>query len=46
MKKRVLTAERITAYVRYLRGEERAPGTIEKYLHDVRTRSVFWAGRR
>lgn len=40
-----LTAERITSYGRYLRGEERASGTIEKYLRDVRA-FAEWLGRR
>lgn len=30
-----LTQEQITAYGQYLRGEEHAPGTIEKYLRDT-----------
>ncbi len=45
MKKRVLTAERITAYGRHLRGEERAHGTIAKYLHDVRVFASWLDGR-
>ena len=32
-----LTPEAIAAYALYLRSEERAPGTIEKYLRDVRS---------
>lgn len=36
MDKYRLTAERITAYSQTLRQEERSPGTIEKYLRDVR----------
>lgn len=35
MEERALTAERITAYARYLRAEERAPATVEKYLRSV-----------
>ena len=35
MEERALTAERIAAYGRYLRAEERAPATVEKYLRDV-----------
>lgn len=31
-----LTPERIVAYGRYLKQEERAPATLEKYLRDVR----------
>ena len=40
-----LTQEQITAYGRYLRREERAPGTIEKYLRDVRAFAVWLDGR-
>ncbi len=36
METRYLTAEQIEAFDRHLRAEERAPGTIEKYLRDVR----------
>ncbi len=32
-----LTPETIAAYALYLRSEEHAPGTIEKYLRDVRS---------
>lgn len=35
MEERRMTAERIAAYGRYLRAEERAPATVEKYLRDV-----------
>ena len=35
MEERALTAERIAAYGRYLRAEERAPATVEKYLRSV-----------
>ena len=30
-----LTAERIAAYGRYLKQEERTPATLEKYLRDA-----------
>ena len=36
MKERALTDAHITAYARFLREEERAPATIEKYLRDIR----------
>ena len=35
----------ITAYIRFLRSEERAPATIEKYSHDVRSFAMWLAGR-
>lgn len=35
MEEHTLTAEQIAAYGRYLRAEERAPATVEKYLRDV-----------
>lgn len=40
-----LTTEHITAYGIYLRAEERAPGTIEKYLRDVGAFAA-WAAER
>lgn len=45
MNEHTLTAERIAAFERYLRGEERAPGTIEKYLRDVRAFAAWLDGR-
>ena len=39
-----LTAERIAAYGRYLKQEERAPATLEKYLRDVRTFALWLDG--
>lgn len=39
-----LTPECITAYGRYLKQEERAPATLEKYLRDI-TAFVRWLGR-
>lgn len=45
MNEHTLTAERITAFGRYLREEERAPGTVEKYLRDVRTFAAWLDGR-
>ena len=35
MTERTLTPERIAAYGRYLRAEEKSPATVEKYLRDV-----------
>ena len=40
-----LTSEQIAAYGLCLRREERAPGTVEKYLRDVRA-FVAWAENR
>lgn len=40
-----LTTEQITAYGHYLRREEHAPGTIEKYLRDVRAFAAWLGGR-
>lgn len=40
-----LTPEQIAAFERYLQREERAPGTIEKYLRDVRAFSLWLDGR-
>ena len=43
--KRIVTPEQISAFGRYLRDEERAAGTIEKYLRDVR-QFVAWLNGR
>lgn len=40
-----LNPEQITAYGLYLRREEHAPGTIEKYLRDVRAFAAWLDGR-
>ena len=40
-----LTPETIAAYALYLRSEEHAPGTIEKYLRDVRAFASWLGGR-
>lgn len=45
MNERYITAETITAFSIYLRREERSPGTIEKYLRDVRAFAVWLEGR-
>ena len=39
-----LTAERIAAYGRYLKQEERTPATLEKYLRDVRAVALWLEG--
>lgn len=36
MKQQIITPEHISAYLRYLEAEERAPGTLEKYRRDIR----------
>ena len=41
----LLTADQIAAYGLYLRREEHAPGTIEKYLRDIRTFAAWLDGR-
>lgn len=45
MKIQILTEQQIAAYARFLREEERAPATIEKYLHDIRTFTAWLDGR-
>ncbi|PWM51306.1 MAG: integrase [Bacillota bacterium] len=40
-----LTHEQITAYGLYLRREEHAPGTIEKYLRDIRAFAAWTENR-
>ena len=40
-----LTEDRIKAFERQLRLEEREPGTIEKYLHTLRTFAAWLKGR-
>ena len=39
-----LTVERIAAYGRYLKQEERASATLEKYLRDVRAFALWLDG--
>ncbi len=41
----LLYKEQILAYGRYLRSEERAAGTMEKYLRDIRAFAVWLEGR-
>ena len=43
MNDHIMTAERLTAYGCYLKQEERAPATLEKYLRDIRAFAV-WLG--
>lgn len=45
MEERKLTLDQIDAFGRYLRDEEREPGTVEKYLRDIRAFAA-WAGYR
>lgn len=45
MKETRLTGEQIVSYGRYLTGEERCPGTVEKYLRDVNA-FIRWAAGR
>lgn len=45
MNERKLTSEQINTFVQYLWVEEREPGTIEKYLRDIQSFTV-WAGYR
>ena len=44
MTKRNLTPERIAAYAQHLRAEERAPGTVEKYLRNIRAFAAWLDG--
>ena len=45
MTSRKLTDARIAAYARYLRDEEHAPATIEKYIRDIRSFTAWMDGR-
>lgn len=45
MNERVLNQEQISSYACWLRAEERAAGTVEKYLRDIRA-FVAWLDRR
>lgn len=46
MMDRRLTASMLSAYARYLQGEERSGGTIEKYLRDVKAFAVWLQGKQ
>ena len=45
MNERIITKDQIAAYAAHLRREERAPGTIEKYIRDLRAFSLWLEGR-
>ena len=45
MNERTLGREEIVSYARWLRQEERAPGTVEKYLRDVQAFAAWLDGR-
>ena len=44
MEQQVITSEQIRAYGAKLRTEEKGPGTVEKYLRDVRALAAWLAG--
>ena len=45
MRQRTVIFKELNTFRRYLQGEEREPGTIEKYLREVRA-FLVWAGER
>lgn len=45
MEEHVISGDQIAAFSRYLQGEEREPGTIEKYIRDVRAFAAWLGGR-
>lgn len=45
MGERQISGSQIAAYGSYLRAEERSPGTVEKYLRDVRAFARWLGGR-
>ena len=45
MDNNIITAEHITAYADHLRAEERSPGTIAKYRHDLTAFALWLDGR-
>ena len=44
MDKRSITSTELAAFARQLREQERAPGTIEKYIRDVSAASAWLRG--
>ena len=44
MEQQVITSEKIRAYSAQLRMEEKGPGTVEKYLRDVKALAAWLAG--
>lgn len=44
-KARHITAEQIERYTRYLREQERAPATIQKYVHDLTVLLAYLDGQ-
>ena len=44
MNERIITNDQIADYAAHLHSEERAPGTIEKYLRDARSFAVWLDG--
>ena len=45
MNERAISPEHIAAYAQHLHAEERAPGTVEKYLRDARKFAAWLDGR-
>lgn len=45
MEKQRISAEKVEAFGHWLKAEERSPGTIEKYLRDVRAFAAWLDGR-
>ena len=46
MDKRSITSTELAAFARQLREQERAPGTIEKYIRDVSAASAWLRGAK
>lgn len=44
MRNRTISIEQVAAFERYMRAEERASGTIEKYLRDIQSFAVWLNG--
>lgn len=45
MNNQILTPEQISAYAAYLRSEERAAATVNKYLRDITVFAAWLGGR-